>query len=244
MTTPISQTIPFHNPANLTPEQVGDGWRLLTKEETEGEPNLPGLEMWLISGWKSTRGGFYYATKSQTFRAREPLPEKYWRRFVHKNGFGSNIKHVEWDGISCWSVPFESGREKFPFKDLILVGALLNEGIWKELPAQAPDDDKEPDFFSAEYQKSLRLKWAENPGIEREHWIETEWKPTGHNSWVDGCIYRERIRPEVKMSFGVGNLIIDGKFLKFTRDDGKPLAVYGLTIEKLWEVAKFVEKNS
>lgn len=66
----------WHNPDNLTPEQVGtaDGWRLCCKEETA---NLPD-EGWLLGkkAWVSPIGATSdkYQKTEATYRTKAPLP--------------------------------------------------------------------------------------------------------------------------------------------------------------------------
>lgn len=71
--------IPWHNPDNLTPEQVdpnGEGWRLLLKEEIGSHgPLSQEIEKWTYCCWDDTawRGG----TPTFTYRVKWPLPAKY-----------------------------------------------------------------------------------------------------------------------------------------------------------------------
>jgi hypothetical protein len=65
----------WHNPDELSPEQVGvnDGWRLLLESETQEDERVDYIELWSPEHRHFTSGK-YYPTDSQTFRTKRPLP--------------------------------------------------------------------------------------------------------------------------------------------------------------------------
>jgi hypothetical protein len=78
------QAVQFHNPLNLTPEQVGEGWRLLTVEEAVVGPIQPddlecsqtpdyyrGRAQWSPSG---RAGQSFRGPATRCYRTRQPLP--------------------------------------------------------------------------------------------------------------------------------------------------------------------------
>ncbi len=70
----------WHNPRNLTAEQVGiaDGWRLLLKSETDAGKFGSGDEFWRISTGRFEHAGLppggCYRSGSDTVRTKQPLP--------------------------------------------------------------------------------------------------------------------------------------------------------------------------
>lgn len=68
----------WHNPANLTPEQVGvkDGWRLALVSEVSTTIALCGkVEMWRFKKWDRSEH-WICDSIGETYRTREPLPQK------------------------------------------------------------------------------------------------------------------------------------------------------------------------
>ena len=73
----------FHNPDNLTPEQIGEGYRLLLNEEVKPRDSAsPSIERWndSLKAWKNNDGeGFSGSNHYYTYRvplSTWPLPEE------------------------------------------------------------------------------------------------------------------------------------------------------------------------
>lgn len=68
----------WHNPAGLTPEQVGvqDGWRLLLKSEISWDGKdylIDACDRWATGDWSGRNHG---ARLDYTYRTRQPLPQR------------------------------------------------------------------------------------------------------------------------------------------------------------------------
>ena len=79
----------FHNPDGLTPEQIGEGYRLLLKSEIQDRPSNAEIEVWDKGVWNSA--GIYSGSSiTLTYRvplSTWPLPEEPWTLGRSVNGF-------------------------------------------------------------------------------------------------------------------------------------------------------------
>lgn len=73
---PAPSVAPGHNPAGLTVEQVGEGWRLLAPEETREKPGLSHADHHSIQCWKAVgqwdNSGWDGNSEELTYRTQRP----------------------------------------------------------------------------------------------------------------------------------------------------------------------------
>jgi len=67
---------PWHNPAKLSGEQVGvgEGWRLLCKEEIGVREPSKGISMWIDGRWSDPDLKLEGSDRSATYRTKLPYP--------------------------------------------------------------------------------------------------------------------------------------------------------------------------
>lgn len=151
----------YHNPGNLTPGQVGEGWRLLLSTEVNDNPDLcigaktNTVEAWCSCGWDRNCGaGYVGCDLSRTYRlpASTPFPETPKHKVMvplepHDISPTDVLRqkdrqypyHEHWmkiDAVNCDgpAIHFPGmGRIRLPFKDLASHWEISRDGAktWK-----------------------------------------------------------------------------------------------------------------
>lgn len=73
MNTQTTQTNEYHNPDNVKPEQIGEGWRLCLKSEIENPPK--DAEFWDSKEWVERAYSGHPLHSDYSYRTRAPLPQ-------------------------------------------------------------------------------------------------------------------------------------------------------------------------
>jgi len=118
----------YHNPDNLTPEQVGEGWRLLLKEERAERYESCAeisrdVQSW--SGSKWCKHGMYGTSKNITYRVQWPLPEKYRQPTIEQRveklekEIAALAVNKQDKVVDCWGDMSRIKQHKSEYQDLV-----------------------------------------------------------------------------------------------------------------------------
>lgn len=161
----------FHNPDNLTPEQIGEGYRLLLKSEIKkNREENPDIQCWISGGllWGANFGdGYCGSEKSLTYRvplSTWPLPKAGPQCSPGSEGpHGEPTDWISWHGGECplkddeveeWEYKMRSGKCNVTKTDRMneywchedLPGDIIAYRVlkWKKKPArESPPTDND-----------------------------------------------------------------------------------------------------
>lgn len=155
----------FHNPANLTPEQVGEGYRLLLKSEITEREKRPEIHICNGSSWLQDEVGFYGNLRQFTYRvplATWPLPEPEKPTTNDPQDEFAPTDNDSWNSLLA-----------------------TNAKLGKEVAELKRSRDKVSDYQD---ELEAKLKAAESRLAELE-WVPfTERRPTQEDADYDDCV--------------------------------------------------------
>ena len=201
----------FHNPDNLTPEQIGEGYRLLLKSEIKkNREENPDIQCWISGGllWGANFGdGYCGSEKSLTYRvplSTWPLPEAVPQCSPGSEGpHGEPTDWIPWHGGKCplkdewveeWGIRTSWGEELRPdWKPSEhdwrhLENTSINRIIayrvlkWKEKPYAAPPV-KSPEVAELQERFAEPLPPVETFPAAMEAVTKQESTPTDNDAW-------------------------------------------------------------
>lgn len=89
MRNPMTQDkVEWHNPDNLSKEQLGEGWRFLLKDEMIVPEDG---EFWAFGGWVRSNNKGKERDETRTYRTRQPLPTEKEEKVEYWNVYNMDI---------------------------------------------------------------------------------------------------------------------------------------------------------
>lgn len=214
----LNAAIPWHNPDNLTPEQVdpaNEGWRLITKGEIDSEQH-ENCGFWNKS-WLHGEGRWLRDADS-TIRTREPLPPEYAHLVEPEIPAGLPplpeppagcrwaYRRKGWEGQK--GITFCHIDPSYESKWIVKTGDEKPNGIRNTYYVEAVkiDEPKEPDYSDPEYRRGVEEAYRNGAVIQDRHpethpeWRTVNWL-CGFN-WNGGWEHRiapnQPAKPEAK----------------------------------------------
>lgn len=125
--TPSQPERPEHNPDGLTPEQVGEGWQLLTRAEIEanqGGDETTEIEKWEFGAWDSTgwTGDSIAYTYRRRVATRTPAPEAVAGKRKHWRKKPVVIEAIQWTGVNEGVMRAFCSKIEGPWEDVSRTG--------------------------------------------------------------------------------------------------------------------------
>lgn len=179
----------YHNPSNLSPEQIGDGYELLTVEENKAllwsEEIMDVLEGWNGNGWVSPQLG---GSPCRTYRRKKPTPSlviepgKFYRtrdgrkaRVYAVDGespysiHGAVLIDTGWQAHG-WTICGSWGAGLERHLDIVAPWIDLPEVDWSKLPDSitcvTADKDGEAWAWTCEPDEVAIVEWAKGWDVE------------------------------------------------------------------------------
>lgn len=182
---PLPENCQWHNPDNLTPEQVGDGWRLLTVEEMEagrssGE-HFKGEQYWDRARWHSScNGACRYRDQTNRLPLSTPYPDG--SRIVDGKLVKPEPKFEVGQKVKVIASTYMGGLSKTCIGQVGEVVQVGNEGVYQvSLPGCAcwynPDDLELAPWTLSRHIPGFR-PLRDGESYHREDWTE-EMLPEG-----------------------------------------------------------------
>lgn len=217
--------IPYHNPCNLTNEQVGasEGWRLLTKDEINVQLRA-GL-CFLIHDGEWSDAAAFATYQGHTYRTKDPLPEKYligndldW----FDDGYINTLKIADNKGlwIQYFDCRFRAWVRCFKIFPTLGLRHRIHPDDVHKLYGDSGGKESEQDYHSSSYIKKLFCEWVDGAEIEAIPTIlPLQWCPCSEPNWNQWKSQKFRKKPKIKSQDEIDDATMHKLYNKYGKYD-------------------------